>query len=142
MPDVEVIIEGSDKLRQAMDNEQLTAPAIRKMMYHIAILLRRGAKERSPVDTGKLLASLTYMVDSRPLPRFAIVSTDRLSPRGFPYPRALEDSPRYHYRRTARQGLPTKGWFSGTIEAQMDRIVLTVVRALEEIGERWERGGK
>lgn len=37
------------------------------------------------------------------------VRTFAMSPAGFPYPRALEDSTRYHYRSTKRRGQQTAG---------------------------------
>jgi len=69
----------------------------------------REWKAISPIDTGRYRGSLQPRIRMIAGIRQAIVSTNVRSAAGFPYPRALEDSTRYHYRSTARQGQETTG---------------------------------
>ena len=61
------------------------------------------------VDTGWYRGSITPKVRKISGIIQAIASTNVRSANGFPYPRALEDSSRYHYRRTSRKGQQTAG---------------------------------
>ena len=138
MADYEVKIYGGEDLRAKLNDETLTAGPIRQMLRSIAVLLRRAAREHSPVDTGRMRSSLTYEMDAQPMPHWARVGTNVTAPRShFPYPAHLEGSTRTHYRRTKRRGQPTQGWFSSTVPEQMPAIEVRVLEALRRIGEKW-----
>jgi len=67
--------------------------------------LERGWKRLAPVDKGRYRSSITGRVKSVVGASIvAVVGTNVTSDRGFPYPAALEESKRYHYRRGPRQG--------------------------------------
>ena len=70
-----------------------------------------GWKDVAAVDTGFYKSTLKMEIKSLASGRIlqGSVKTFAMSPGGFPYPRALEDSVRYHYRSTRRQGRRTAG---------------------------------
>jgi hypothetical protein len=70
-----------------------------------------GWKDVAAVDTGFYKGTLKMEIKSLASGRIlqGSVKTFAISPGGFPYPRALEDSVRYHYRSTRRQGRRTAG---------------------------------
>ena len=70
-----------------------------------------GWKDVAAVDTGFYKGTLKMEIKSLASGRIlqGSVKTFAMSPGGFPYPRALEDSVRYHYRSTRRQGQRTAG---------------------------------
>ena len=70
-----------------------------------------GWKDVAAVDTGIYRGTLKMDVKSLASGRIiqGSVKTFSMSPKGFPYPRALEDSVRYHYRGTRRRGQRTAG---------------------------------
>ena len=101
--------------------------------------LERGWKIDAPVDTGRYRSSITGRVKSVVGASIvAIVGTNVRSARGFPYPAALEESARYHYRRGPRMGQPTMGRVKRilknarkTIQKTFDRAVKRIVKDLE-----------
>jgi hypothetical protein len=101
--------------------------------------LERGWKIDAPVDKGRYRSSITGQVKSVVgASVVAIVGTNVRSDRGFPYPAALEESARYHYRRGPRRGQPTMGRVkrllkqaSGTIQKTFDKAVKRIVKDLE-----------
>jgi hypothetical protein len=74
-----------------------------------SILMRQGWREVAAYKTGHYRSKIRSEVRSIPGEIHAVASTDVRSPRGFPYPRALEESTRYHYRSTSRKGQQTQG---------------------------------
>lgn len=62
----------------------------------------------------------------------SIIGTPVKSRRGFPYPAALEESARYHYRRTRFRGQETRGQVKRTFE----RRVKTLLRVFERAASR------
>lgn len=101
--------------------------------------LERGWKIDAPVDKGRYRASIAGQVKSVVGASIvAIVGTNVRSDRGFPYPAALEESARYHYRRGPRRGQPTMGRVKrilknarGRIQKAFDRAVKLIVKDLE-----------
>ena len=68
-------------------------------------LLERNWKKVAPVDTGRYRSSISGRVKTITGANIvAVTGTDVRSNRGFPYPAALEESARYHYRRGPRRG--------------------------------------
>ncbi len=70
-----------------------------------------GWRDVAAVDTGFYKGTLKMEIKSLASNRIlqGSVKTFAMSPTGFPYPRALEDSTRYHYRSTRRSGQRTAG---------------------------------
>jgi hypothetical protein len=92
----------------------------------------------APVDTGRLKSSLAKEIDPQPAPLWARIGTN-VEHEGVSYPRALDESERYHYRGTSHRGLPTKGWFSGVLTRARPAFDRWVVKCKEEIGQAWAR---
>jgi len=102
-------------------------------------LLERNWKRVAPVDTGQYRASISGRVKSITGANVvAVVGTNVRSERGFPYPAALEESTRYHYRRGPRKGQLT--WLrvrrvleqaKGTIKRRFNKAVKLIVKDLE-----------
>ncbi len=61
-----------------------------------------------------------------------IVGTDAMS-KGFPYPAALEQSPRYHYRSTGKKGQRTMGQVKKMLKKAGRRIDLEFRKAINRI---------
>jgi len=57
--------------------------------------------------------------------------------KGFSYPRALDESAKYHYARGPRKGQQTMGWFSKGVERAKDEIDKSLETLKREIAERW-----
>ena len=97
-------------------------------------LTRAGWKEVAAVDTGLYKNTLTQEV--KPIAGNIIqgaVRTFAQSPTGFPYPRALEDSVRYHYRGTRRRGQRTAGQVTKMFKAITPTIVKLFAAARNKI---------
>ena len=101
--------------------------------------LERGWKKDAPVDTGRYRSSITGRVKSvMGASVVAVVGTNVRSDRGFPYPAALEESARYHYRRGPRRGQPTMGRVKrllknarGSIQKTFNNAVKNIIKDLE-----------
>lgn len=61
------------------------------------------------------------------------VRTFAVSPAGFPYPRALEDSTRYHYRSTKRRGQQTAGKVVKMFQNKLPEINKLFIKANDNI---------
>ena len=68
----------------------------------------------------------------------AVVGTDAVSDKGFPYPAALEESKRYHYRSGPRQGQFTFNRVRrvlkkarGSIKRRFNKAVRNIIKDLE-----------
>ena len=68
-------ILGGDRITRKLSGEIMRQP-MRRFFTKAAIAVQSGAKERAPVDTGRLRSSLTYEVDSAALPLWAKVGTN------------------------------------------------------------------
>jgi phage gpG-like protein len=68
-------IIGGDKIMRKLSNEVMRQP-MRRFFTKAAIAVQSGAKERAPVDTGRLRSSLTFQVDAAALPLWAKVGSN------------------------------------------------------------------
>lgn len=58
---VNVKIEGSEDVTRAIKKLRAASPlATKRAVTQAALLVERGAKQRAPVDTGRLRSSITY----------------------------------------------------------------------------------
>ena len=102
-------------------------------------LLERNWKKVAPVDTGRYRSSIAGRVKTITGANvIAVVGTDVRSDRGFPYPSALENSARYHYRGGPRRGQLTflrvrrvLEQAKGSIKKRFNRAVKLIVKDLE-----------
>jgi len=112
-----VKVNGLERLLRKLDEKTLRAP-MRRFFKRAAIRLEGAGKRRAPVGQfGTLRNRFAHEIDPAPLPLWAKVGTPAESPRGFPYPLALDEggvTRVYHYRSGGAMGLAgqaTKGWF-------------------------------
>lgn len=102
-----VRIEGLAEIQRKLDPSVLLKP-LEDFFKKAAITVQSKARERSPLDTGRLRSSIQYTASATR----AEIGTN-VTARGFPYPAALDASPRYHYRgKGPFGGAPTQGWFT------------------------------
>jgi len=102
-------------------------------------LLERDWKMIAPVKTGQYRSSIAGRVKSIVgTDVVAAVGTNVTSPKGFPYPAALEHSQRYHYRRGPRQGQLTYNRVrrvlkraQGSIKRRFNKAVKLIVKDME-----------
>ncbi len=94
-----------------------------------------GWKDVAAVDSG--IYRGTLKMEIKPLAGGRIlqgsVKTFATSSSGFPYPRALEDSVRYHYRSTRRQGQRTAGQVVKMFQARIPQINKLFIAANNKI---------
>ena len=90
-----------------------------------------GWKDVAAVDTGFYKGTLKMEIKSLASGRIlqGSVKTFAMSPGGFPYPRALEDSVRYHYRSTRRQGRRTAGQVIKMYQARIPTVRKLFIKA-------------
>jgi len=102
-------------------------------------LLERNWKMVAPVNTGRYRSSITGRVKSVVgTDIVAVCGTNVTSDKGFPYPAALEQSMRYHYRRGPRRGQFTYNRVArvlknaqASIKARFNKAVRNIVKDLE-----------
>ena len=102
-------------------------------------LLERNWKMVAPVNTGRYRSSIHGRVKSVVgTDVVAVCGTNVRSDRGFPYPAALEQSMRYHYRSGPRKGQFTYNRVArilknaqGSIKARFNKAVRNIVKDLE-----------
>lgn len=133
-------IRGLTELMEKVDPGILNRP-VRRFLERSGEAVAGKAKERAPVDDGRMRASIGSrgpegiweMAGGSP-PGYLKVGTG-VNRAGFSYPLHLEESPVTHYARGARKGSPTRGWFSeGVREAvsAVGRFVKTLGREIRE----------
>ena len=59
MPDLEWKFEGSEKLAKAFNDPDIVAGPVKTFLHKATLTVVRAAKEKAPVDTGRLRASIT-----------------------------------------------------------------------------------
>lgn len=107
--------------------EELTAA------MRVGTLIGAGwAKQRAPVDTGRLRSSITgQVVASEGRMVRGLVGTNVV-----PYPELLETRDRFHYRAGPRKGEQTQGWLTQGVADAMDKILQQFEKAAERILKR------
>lgn len=136
-------VENIEEVLATIDPEHLLAKPVHDFLYKCGLETSNMAKERAPHDTGRLWSSLgtdeSIEIDNAEIPLWVMVGTN-VNAEGFPYPKALDESDRYHYRgrsQTALFGTETKDWFSGTPALLTGRYKELSDAMLEDIAERW-----
>lgn len=113
----------------------LVAQPLARFMQRAATLLQNKARLRSPVDTGRLRASILTEIDAGTPPLWAKAGTNVF------YGQILDAPFRRnpHYRAGPFAGAPTAGWMTegaaGDAEAEVGKLVGQLG---EEIAEAWE----
>lgn len=127
--------KGLQEVIDALDPEIVNGP-VNTMFRRSGILIVRKAKEHAPVDSGRMRNSLAWKIEGANPPKRMKAGTN-VNNRGFPYPIALDQSSRYHYRfggagGAGNVGQQTKGWFSvKAVEQQLEQIA----KYVEQLGD-------
>lgn len=95
-----------------------------------------GVKSVAPVDSGRLRSSITGQVVSVVAPHVMGVIGTNVNRDGFPYPRVLNSSDRYHYRAGPRKGQQTKGYFLAGYESVKESVLKLFAQAVDAIAAR------
>ena len=135
----ELEVKGFDEqIRKLANFNRIANKHMRQAGLESVALLERKWKEVAPVDTGRYRSSIAGRVQVMGGNVVGIVGTNVRSARGFPYPKALEESRRYHYRAGPRAGQYTmnrvKRLFKkteATIKSKFNKAVRKVVKELE-----------
>mgnify|MGYP001583453881 CR=1 FL=1 len=73
---MEYKIEGAEELMKKLDNKTLLAAPIRQFFQQSSHIVKRRTKELTPVDIGRLKASFSHIIDSSPVPLWALIGSD------------------------------------------------------------------
>ena len=139
-PVYEIEIRGLTEQIRKLNRFEVTAFRHFKVAAEQSVkLLERNWKMIAPVKTGQYRSSIAGRVKSVVgTDVVAVVGTNVRSDRGFPYPAALEQSMRYHYRSGPRKGQFTYNRVTrvlkraqGTIKARFNKAVRNIVKDLE-----------
>lgn len=124
-----------DELIKSFDKpEKEIRDAARGPMMEAGKMIASGWQGVAAVDTGRYKGNIHDEIIEIPgVLLQAKVSTNVTSPQGFPYPRALEDSERYHYRSTQRVGQKTAGKIVEMFKGMRDELNKLSGQAIENI---------
>lgn len=125
----QVKLLGIDNVNRVTDKHAFSA-----MQISVRTMLA-GWKDVAAVDTGFYKGTLKMEIKRLASGRIlqGSVKTFATSPAGFPYPRALEDSVRYHYRSTRRQGQRTAGQLIKMYQARIPAVRKLFIKANDKI---------
>ena len=161
---MEAKIEGVEELVRKLDSRTLFGGAMRHFWDLAGLAFLRQAAMRAPHRTGLTETSLlakghkcnVWETDTSDIPMWVKVGT-KVTNEGFCYPRALDESDRYHYKgaaegrvhplakgrgglfteRTERMGTPTKGWFSEALPLAIPDIQKALTWLAEAVARVW-----
>lgn len=136
-----------------VQTDPLIGPALRQALQRSAILVQNDAKRGAPVDTGRLRASVTHALDSRPVPLYATVGTnvkyalevhDGRKPGTMPPPREIAKWAKRHNmnpyavaRAIERRGTPPHPFLTDAIEVNASNIRAEFAHAAKMIEAAW-----
>lgn len=106
------------QIRKLADFDRVSDKEIRLMQQVNAAEMVAGWRPVAAFKTGTYMASIHGEVRPVGPEIHAVASTSVRSNSGFAYPRALEESNRYHYRSTVRRGANTAGQVARMFKAQ------------------------
>lgn len=110
--------------------------AYRRFWQRAAIAVQTLGREHSPVDTGRLRASLAIEVDPSPHPLWAKVGTN--VEYGLPLDQPEARAP--HYAAGPFAGTPTEGWLSSRPAEALPQIEQALDIFASDIESLWGRG--
>jgi hypothetical protein len=144
----QVQIEGLQRILKKLQPKELWGHSFRRFFDRSGETVLNEARLNAPVKTARTITSLgrgasdnVYDLDPNDLPAYLRVGT-RVNRNGFPYPRALNDSDRYHHRSKTGFGLkgkPTKGWFTDSLKRAMPQIRSYLGQMRAEIKQKWNK---
>ncbi len=150
---IEYQVEGMERLMERAKPELLAKP-VHDFLERAALMVKAKAREYTPVDTGRLRASMTHQLDSSPVPLWARVGSNveyapfvELGTRPhFPPPEALELWARRHgipvflvCRAIARRGTKAHRMLQRGFEDLQDKIGRMMKQLAESVKQEWEK---
>jgi hypothetical protein len=156
MSDLTVQIIGLPELLKKLDGNVLLAGPVTKAFNQSLMTLESGAKRLTPVDTGRLRASITHRLDGQPIPRWGEVGTDvsyapyvhyGREPGSMPPPSALATWARRHgggnpfalAMAIMLHGIKPKPFLANALKAAEGQIQGYFAAAAREIESLWGR---
>jgi len=146
-------VEGAEELTKKLNNQNLLAKPLRDFLTKAALTVENRTKQLTPVDTGKLRASITHEVDAMLIPSWAKVgSQTNYAPfveydtrPHFPPPAALESWAHRHgfsnvfivCRKIARRGTKGKKMLTTALEESKEKINSMMAELGESIKGKW-----
>ena len=132
MPGIEAEMEirNLEKVQAKLEREALLGGPVRHILGQTALTIERKAKQFSPVDTGRLRASITPIVDTRSVPLWAKVGTD------VDYAESV-NSPKWKGPRPG--GVGRKQFFTAATEETWEKVQELLDKARRMIEEEWEK---
>jgi hypothetical protein len=133
-------VKGLKEILAALPPERLYGRSWRKALRTAAVFTRDLGRSSAlvPRGTGRLASQFQMRVDSRPIPLFAKIGTQR-NVRGFRVAGALHGSGRYHYRSGPNTGQSTFGWIDRIREQAEPRIEGFLADAAKDVEALWAK---
>lgn len=125
--DIQMEVRGMEEVQRKLEDDALIGEGSKLFLGKAALTVERQAKIYSPVDTGRLRASWTIAVDSRPIPLWAKAGTN------VDYAAELEGSNKKP-RGVGR--IPFFGPAVRDTRAQVDKFVIEAENAIEK---EWDK---
>ena len=132
MSDTRITITGADEIERKC-NPELYAASITRILTKTAIQGENLAKERSPVDTGRLRSSIAHEIDSSSPPMWARFGTNVRY--GLYLNSPVTRDP--HYRAGPRRGASTAEWMTGVAADLSGFAAAQVAGELSDIEGKW-----
>ena len=134
---MEVGIDSSDIERQIRKLEQypkILSKELQIGMKEATVEMQEKWQRNAPVKSRKYVMGIQRKVENKIGGEVVgIVATNVTSNKGFPYPAALENDPKYHYRSTRRRGQPTMGHLKRAIKNAQKGINKAFKRTVDRV---------
>ena len=129
MPGIEIKIEieGMEELQRKLEKDTVLGSPLKRLLGKAALLVERQAKMDSPVDTGRLRASITPEVSTEVIPLWSKVGTM------VEYASAVETG------KGTPRGVGKIPFFMPAFEAMKSKIGDILNDAKRLIEEQWRR---
>jgi hypothetical protein len=152
--DITITVTGLDELVKKCNDPALLGEPIREFFQKSTLAIQVDAQTLTPVDTGRLRASITSLVDASPMPLFGQVGTNMIPHYGpdieygtrphFPPISALVGWAHRHgmnpyavARKIARYGTKPYQMFQKAASQNMSNIEVFLKEAADAIEARW-----
>ena len=139
MADVSLSIDGLAHLER-MTTPQRYDETVQTIVSKAAISGENFAKERSPVDKGRLVGAITHNIGQMTARYGVMGGGGTVGVYGLALDKPLTRNP--HYRgKSPYVGSPTANWFSGTKEMTQQKVDQLLAEAVVKIESDWSGNG-
>ena len=129
------------RIQAKLSGRSLYGQDLRRVLTETVEAGEIKVQSRAPLGrTFALWGSVDHAIDPRPMPLWAKVTANATRGR-FRYGWALQASKTivYRYRQGARQGRPTRRWFTGAKPAMKKALAVNLARMARRVESRWRR---